>query len=632
MGLPRRMNCRRAGHSLAVFSLAAIMSAAITWGLSLPAFADGTSTGALWVGDAPLATAPSYDQGKALASGGAVGPGVDLVPDGKGGAIAVWDAMQWHLRPHGEGWISTPVNIQAAQVNGANGQILWKTSIPAQPVPWFEMSPKAVSDGQGGAIVAWIDGRNGSCVVCAQRLDGTGSPLWGADGVEITSMQNPGGISMASDGAGGALIAWQGGNEVYVQRVGPDGSVKWTSGGVPVASLSSAYPPQVVSDGAGGAIVAYGYTGNPSWIALQRVDASGSTVWNSDGVSLGSFSSAAPFFAMDSDGSGGAIVLWNEETSSFYSYPPNVYAQRVDHNGNQLWQSGGVTVAAGASIGDVKSDGTGGAFLVWNGNPAPLNAQHLDANGVPLWGAGGVSVDGLYAAFNPILTSDGSGGIVVLYDRLGYAYGDIFSQRIAPDGTLLWGTNGTPLSTAPASYGLNYESPHNSVVIPDGAGGAIAAWPDGRGGNCSIATAPSGCRVYAQRVGEPASLTSVDEAVRVSPTRISFGTHWTGQLAKRFVRVSNPARNHLPVTIQQVSITGEGYWIDAGKSTCTTGMLLEPRKSCRIAIDFGPYFPISKSNPGSLTVNTNATTVLPDGPTVSLQARTRFPPTRPQPR
>lgn len=643
------MNRRRTGHSLALFSLAAIVSAAIAWGLAVPAFGAGASPGAMWVGDAPLPTPRNqkwwkpYDEGKAFSTGGSVGPGVDLVPDGKGGAIAVWDAIQWHpLRRPGQ-WLATPINLQTAQVNGANGQILWKASIPAQPVPWFVMSPEAVSDGQGGAIVAWIDGRYGckpnfmeTCAVYAQRIDGTGSPLWSAGGVEITNAESPTSISMASDGAGGALIAWWGSDdEVYVQRIGPDGSVKWTPGGVPVGGAFFEMTPRVVSDGAGGAIVAYSYGISQRLIALQRVDASGSTVWSPNGVTLGTFSMALPNFAMDSDGSGGAIVFWNRETS--LDSNTDVYAQRVDHNGNQLWQTGGIPIAtvtpAGGDwddVGGIKSDGAGGAFLVWTGTPAPLNAQHLDANGVPLWGTDGVSVDGLAAGFNPILTSDGSGGIVVLFDRLGDVIrGYIFGQRIASDGTLLWGTNGTPVSTAPGSYTLKYVSPRNSVLIPDGAGGAIAAWPDGRVGDCSIGGVPSNCRVYAQRVGVPATLASVDEAIRVYPSRLRFGTHWKHRLYKRFVRVHNPGRNPLPVTIQQVSITGDGYWIDAAKTTCTTGMLLEPGESCRIAIDFGPFFPVPRSDLGSLTVDTNATTVLPQGPTVSLQARGRVPPYRP---
>jgi hypothetical protein len=59
-------------------------------------------------------------------------------------------------------------------------------------------------------------------------------------------------------------------------------------------------------------------------------------------------------------------------------------------------------------------DGAGGAFVVWQddrGTGVDLYAQRMNGNGQPLWPEAGVAVctaDG--AQTNPVLISDGAGG------------------------------------------------------------------------------------------------------------------------------------------------------------------------------------------------------------------------------
>jgi hypothetical protein len=82
-----------------------------------------------------------------------------------------------------------------------------------------------VPDDAGGAIVVWRDFRNGATSdVYAQRVDATGTPQWTANGtaicVEANNQEWP---AIVSDGAGGAIIAWQDArffwDHIYVQRV-----------------------------------------------------------------------------------------------------------------------------------------------------------------------------------------------------------------------------------------------------------------------------------------------------------------------------------------------------------------------------------------------------------------------------
>ena len=50
------------------------------------------------------------------------------------------------------------------------------------------MFPTIISDGSGGAIIAWMDSRSGAhCDIYAQRINASGVVQWTADGVAIST-------------------------------------------------------------------------------------------------------------------------------------------------------------------------------------------------------------------------------------------------------------------------------------------------------------------------------------------------------------------------------------------------------------------------------------------------------------
>jgi hypothetical protein len=112
-------------------------------------------------------------------------------------------------------------------------------------------APQIVSDGAGGAIVTWFNVISPPSFgpvyrdIYAQRVlaNGTIAPGWLADGIAVCSadstQQNP---QIVSDGAGGAIVAWQdsraGGTnplDVYAQRVN-DHPCPASSGALPLQS------------------------------------------------------------------------------------------------------------------------------------------------------------------------------------------------------------------------------------------------------------------------------------------------------------------------------------------------------------------------------------------------------------
>jgi len=143
--------------------------------------------------------------------------------------------------------------------------------------------PVIVSDGEGGAIVTWNDGRGGSNDIYAQRVDASGAVQWTANGVALcTATGGQSSPTIVSDGAGGAVVTWEdyrsANTDIYAQRVNASGAVQWTANGVALCTVTGEqWRPTITSDGWSGAIVTWGdYRTGTSWkIYAQRVDASG---------------------------------------------------------------------------------------------------------------------------------------------------------------------------------------------------------------------------------------------------------------------------------------------------------------------------------------------------------------------
>ena len=96
---------------------------------------------------------------------------------------------------------------------------------------------------------------------------------------------------VVSDGAGGAIVAWHdsrptvaAGGVCYSQHVNAQGIPQWAADGVQLSTTGDANPPVIVSDGAGGAFVAFG--GDGSQPRAQWVSATGVVRWDADGTTL----------------------------------------------------------------------------------------------------------------------------------------------------------------------------------------------------------------------------------------------------------------------------------------------------------------------------------------------------------
>lgn len=354
--------------------------------------------------------------------------------------------------------------------------------------------PVVCSDGAGGSIIAWYDHRNGAADIYAQRFNSQGLPIWTLGGVpvctEASAQSNP---VIVADGSGGAIIAWddaRGGGDIYVQRLSAAANPYWTINGV--AACSAIFQQDrvaITSDGSGGVVLAWqDFRGSTMDIYAQRISGMGNPLWTANGVALCTADQWQSKPVLIADGSGGAIVAW-EDLRSFIDY--DVFAQRINGMGAPMWTAGGIpiSVAGGAQNEPTMTrDDTGGAIIAWKDSRSGLNiyAQRVNTIGAVQWTTDGVVVcNEASSQITPLIASDGNNGAIVAWYDYRSTSVDIYAQRLGPTGTRQWTADGIVV-TAAASDQVR------ACIVPDGTGGAVVAWDDSRSGGSYD--------VYAQRV------------------------------------------------------------------------------------------------------------------------------------
>ena len=342
--------------------------------------------------------------------------------------------------------------------------------------------PQIVSDGDGGAIIA-LHVSSSAQSHWVQRVDAYGNELWGPAGVQLcpASAYNYTPIAMAPDGAGGAIIAWRDGRipeGIYAQRVSAAGAILWNSAGVSICAASGyQHNPVMVADGSGGAYIAWDdeRNGNKD-IFAQRVDANGNALWPADGraVCIASGSQELPQIAADQFG---CYVTWKDYRTGNY----DIYVQKISTDGAPQWATDGV-IACNATgtqeLPDIIPTGYGGAILTWQDYRSGSSAvymQHVNDIGSAQWAANGIVVTSLGGDKGvPQIVSDGAtAGSVVVWEQSGGGATEIYAQRFNGYGAAQWPTDGVAVCVA---YGYQ----RYPKIVRDDYGNLLVSWLDQR--------------------------------------------------------------------------------------------------------------------------------------------------------
>jgi hypothetical protein len=414
-----------------------------------------------------------------------------LTVSGIGAVIVAWSENLIRATvPPGATTGSVVVWVGGIPSNSGTLGVLWSATAPVNlpicTIPGGQQESQVVSDGNGGAIIVWVDARSGNADIYAQRVDSVGVPQWAADGIPIcTAADNQFSPVLVSDGSGGAIIAWQdhrGGstNDIYAQRVDASGTTLWTADGVAVCVATDEQDdPRILADDSGGAFLVWTdyRSGTNNDIYAQRLNAAGVPQWSIDGLPVVTTATNQQDPRMAPDGAGGVIVVWEEVASG------DVYGQRLDAAGTIQWAVSGVVITAAVDIqagAVLVSDGSGGAIVVWADRRSGMThiyGQRVDSLGVPLWAADGIPIcTAAQGEDEPRIISDGAGGAIVVWTGFqGAPDDDIYAQRVDGNGNRLWTTDGVVVCGATGDQ-------RRPRIVPDQLGGAIILWNDLRSG------------------------------------------------------------------------------------------------------------------------------------------------------
>lgn len=390
-----------------------------------------------------------------------------IAPDGLHGAYICWRDIR-----------NGDLDIYAQRID-SSGRIQWQhNGIPIARIVGAQNFPRIASDSQGNAFVAWEDGRATNTFPYVQKLNRNGQTLWQTNGVKAA--EAPGiFISIAADERGGCVLAWTDGDNVFAQRLDSTGRRTWSNNAVQLTNRPEPiYPGDVAiaSDGSGGAVVAWSEGDyRLERIYAQRIDSVGKTLWTTNGVQL-SDSSSNITVALAYVPTGQIIVTWVSESKL------QKYVQKLDTSGKRLWNPNGIVLEGigGGGGGEPRttSDRHGGAF-VGHGK----RIQHLDSTGKKMWNQDGVLfITAEIGSTNSTQTFDGNQGVFnfteFVKDGEGWL---ILAQWIDGRGLPRFGPDGKKMTP-----GIANGRQFNPVSIGDGRGAAIVCWNDNRNNTSAV--------------------------------------------------------------------------------------------------------------------------------------------------
>ncbi len=286
---------------------------------------------------------------------------------------------------------------------------------------------------------------------------------------------------------GSVVYVWSdtrfGDRDVWAQRMDDNGNKMWSDVATLVnGEINRQEDPVVIRSSDNGLIIAwvdfrYEDSGD---VFIQKLNENGELLWAEEGVQLCTAENIQISLNIVPDDDGGAYVIWIDNRNTGGS---DIYGTHVDADGNIVagWDVDGKAIVNAAGEQNQHTfwqDGEGGAIALWHdtrdANNENIYMQRIAADGSMLWGENGtILVDAANTQEKPKITPDGTGNFIVAWrDKRDDGFGDIYAQRIDLDGNLLW----SPEISVYSGDGVQ----KNPRVTEDSEGGAFIVWEDGR--------------------------------------------------------------------------------------------------------------------------------------------------------
>ena len=338
----------------------------------------------------------------------------------------------------------------------------------------------------GGFASVWNDQTTSGSDVLMQWLTSSGMfllPLW--PGGRVVANEEVAEVDPVTvgDPHGGAFVAWvrfagdEGSSRLLVQRYDASGAALWSTGADVATTGLFQSQPTLVPDGSGGLFVCYQAfpsSGSDFDIVCQRLDADGAALWGEAGLAAGGEPGWRVLPKAVADATDGLLVFWRNQRDGGDGIEEMMLmeGQHFSAAGVKLWGENGLLVRTTNlaetnshtfNIFDVQADGTGGAvigFNDWSGTSTPdldVFAQRVAADGTLLWGGGNgvlVAGDGQHIQHESTVALPDGGAAITVYEDVSSTQSRLWIYRMGPDGNHLW-PNGLLLHD-PAATALDY--------------------------------------------------------------------------------------------------------------------------------------------------------------------------------
>ena len=357
-----------------------------------------------------------------------------VAPGNDGEAIFVWSDTRYGMR-----------NIFAHKVNG-NGDLLWgEDGAVVTDLPGRQEDPVAITDGDGGVFVAWVDYRfDEQGDIFFQHLDNNGSIGLDAGGVALAQVAGKQiSINMCTDSLGGVYVTWQdkrGGvhDDIYGTHISADYTVIAPGSGVPIVDATGDQNSKTIEyAGNNEAFIAWAdfREGSNADVYAQRLDISMNYLFQANGLPVASteqqeLKPRATFVNATT-----SFIAWKEGDEN-----SKVLYQFVDDNG--LVFDNAKPISSNTSLQTaprVKRSTAGEVFVNWKDlRNDPINGdqyfQKVDINGDTQWGDG-VRMDFVDDIdFSARFSAGVQGDLNIVWERGTFPNVDIYFQNIGAAG------------------------------------------------------------------------------------------------------------------------------------------------------------------------------------------------------
>ncbi len=231
-----------------------------------------------------------------------------------------------------------------------------------------------VPDNKGGSFIFWLENQNQKILLRGQYIDSTGSKKWGSKPLTISKV-NSNVISYSVGKLGSriyAAITYQGAHKIIYQHlISEGGKLLWGNDGKLVTNQkgSQINPQFAFVDSS----VVVSWTNEFEKIKdvfIQRFDVNGNRLWGNNGRRIINIKGNQFGQRIVFDQKNGVVLAWIDRREN--NPDANLYIQKVDLNGEFVWDSAGVMISSSQNMQksylNLIPDGEGGAIAVFKGS------------------------------------------------------------------------------------------------------------------------------------------------------------------------------------------------------------------------------------------------------------------------